>query len=811
MKKLLLLPLLFFTCTVLFAQQASIQGLLLDDARNPVAYANVLLLHAADSSLVKGALTEENGLFRFDGLAAGKYKVTASMVGYTRTMTPIITITEASGTIELEPLLLQQTATNLSEVVVEGQRPLIEQQLDKTVMNVENSIISTGGTALEVLEKAPGVIVDQNDNISMRGRAGVIVMIDGKQVPMSGTELANMLRGLPSDAVSRIELITNPSSKYDAAGNSGIIDIKLKRDKSQGTNGSVNSSLGHGREIKTSHGLQLNHRAGKVALFGSYNYRHNKDYTNLDIYRQFLEGNTVTGIYDQQNRFKFQINSHNARVGADITLSPKTTVGVVAGGYLVDFNRTNNNRSNGLNNMGQIDSSFVTDAIVGHDRSNQSINLNIKHNLDTTGRNITADLDYIRYKNGDLQDFTTNYYTASGELLRPPYLLHGILDGNLTIRSAKADYAQPLKSINGNLEAGLKSSLVSADNDLDFYDRSEGGNVYDTGKSNHFLYDEHINAAYLNTSREWKKLSLQLGLRLENTIAKGKQLSDGQKFNRNYTQLFPSTFLNYTISERHGLGVSVSRRINRPSYNQLNPFKNFLDPSTYTAGNPFLKPELSYAFEVTHTYKQQFITKFNYSRTTNIMVQVLAPDPKVEKLVAQTFENLAEYHYYGMSLSLPVSVGNWFSSLNNATLYYGLYKGNLANTALSNGRPTYNLNSNNTFKLPNDWSTELNATYRAREVYGFLEIDPLWFLSVGVQKQFWDKKGSLKLNVSDVFFSNKVRGVTQVTGYTETFNQSRDSQVATLSFSYRFGKGQASPSTKRSSGAEEEKSRAGGN
>lgn len=813
--KNLLLPLLLLVFSSLSAQQATIKGTVQDGDKKAVGYANVLLLRAADSSLVKGALSEESGAFLFDGIEAGKYKIAASMVGYARIMSPEINITAASGPVQVAPLVLMQNSTALNEVVVEGQRPLIEQHLDKTVLNVENSIASAGNTALEVLEKAPGVTVDQNDNISMRGRGGVIVMIDGKQVPMTGSELANVLRGLSANSVEKIELITNPSAKYDAAGNSGIIDIKLKRDKSLGTNGNISTSFGHGEKFKTNQGLQLNHRAKKLNLFGNYNYVFRDDYTQLDIYRNFLaEDKSITGTYDQRNRFDFQFETHNARVGADYFITPKTIVGVVGSGYLTDINRKNRNYADGRDNMGAIDSTFITNATAGHDRCNYGINLNFKHTIDTTGKELSADVDYITYGNTDFQNFDTKTYTPEGALKRSPELLYGTLDGELTIQSAKVDYAQPLTKINGRLEAGIKSSLVSADNNLEFYDRTNGGNVFDTEKSNHFLYDENINAAYLNASRTGEKISVQLGLRLENTIAKGEQLAevvdeDDRSFDNNYTQLFPSAFVGYTLSKKHNLGLSLSRRINRPSYNQLNPFKNYLDPSTYSSGNPYLNPETSYAFEFTHTFDQRIVTKLSYSYTSDVIVQVLQPEVPGSKIVKQSFENLPRFDYYAMTVTVPFSIGNWFNSTNNGTLFYSLYRGNLANTNLRNGQPSFNINSNNSVNFGKGWSAELVGVYRAAEAYGFMDVEPIWFASTGVQKQLWDKKASLKLNVSDVFFTNKTTGTTFTNTYTETFNQSRDSRVATLSFNYRFGKQQVAPARRRTGGAEEEKSRAG--
>ncbi|MBD1395694.1 TonB-dependent receptor [Pontibacter sp. JH31] len=808
-----LLPALWLTFSTAFAQQATIAGKVLEDANKPMGYANVLLLQAADSALVKGTLTDEAGAFQFEGIAIGRYKVVASMVGFGKSKAMEAHITAPDQRLTLDAILMSQAATALKEVVIEGQKPLIEQHLDKTVVNVENSIVSAGSTALEVLEKAPGVVVDQNDNISMRGRQGVIVMVDGKPVPMSGSELANMLRGMAASSVEKIELITNPSAKYDAAGNSGIIDIRLKRDKSLGTNGTFSSSFGQGRYAKTNQGLQLNHRARKFNLFGNYNYVLRKDFNELDIYRRFFdEAGAYTGAYDQQNVFKMNFSNHTVRVGADYLLSPKTTVGVVANGFFMGIDRTSYNRSAVINASNQPESSFLTNALVAHDRRNQGINFNLKHTIDSLGREITADLDYIAFKNADEQNFTTNYYNLSNEPLRNPYLLYGSLDGNLTIRSAKVDYRQPMPTIGGNLEAGLKSSLVSADNNLQFYDRSNGGDVFDTDKSNHFLYDENINAAYVNANKKWSKLNAQVGLRLEHTNAKGEQRSEvptDKPFDRNYTQLFPSAAMNYSLSKKHDLGLSVSRRINRPSYNQLNPFKNFLDPSTYSAGNPYLNPELSYSFELTHTFDQRFITKLSYSCTTDVMVNVLSPAPEGDKLVRQRFENLATLDYFGLTATAPFSIGNWFNSVNNATFYYGLYRGNLADTDLRNGVPTFNLNSNNTVKLPNNWSAELAGVFRSQEVYGFLEVDPIWFVSAGVQKQFWDKKASLKLHVTDAFYTNKVRGYTHLARYAENFYQRRDTQVATISFNYRFGNAQSAPSRRRTGGAEEETRRAG--
>ncbi|MBC3541771.1 outer membrane beta-barrel protein [Rufibacter sediminis] len=782
--------------------------------------ANLQLVKDSSQVLVKVEVSDAQGTFTFSNIPPGNYRLMASHYDYALYTSGVIQLQSHTNVGEL---VLPERAVALKEVKIEAQKPFVEQHFDKTVLNVENSISAAGSNVLEVLEKAPGLSVDQNDNISMRGRTGVLVMINGKRVPMSGTELATMLRSLNANEVAKIDLVTNPSAKYEAAGNAGIIDIRLKKDTRLGSNGSITSSLGHGELPKVNQGLQLNHRDKNLNVFGSYNYVHRKDFNRLDIFREFFslnEARSFQSAYDQQNRIRHQVNSHNARLGVDYNLSPKTIMGVVGSGIFTDINRTVANQALVLNEQRQHAASFLTDAFSETNRNSQSLNFNLKHTIDTPGREISADVDYAAYQSNDLQNFTTNYFNLGGEKTDSE-LLFGNMDGGLTIKSVKVDYAQPLPGIKANLEAGLKSSLVNADNELLFYQRENGQDVLDVNKSNHFKYKENINAAYLNLNKKWEQVSLQLGLRLENTNAQGEQLAEyaqvngDSSFDRNYTQLFPSAFVGYTLNKKHDLGLSLSRRIDRPTYNQLNPFVFYIDPSTKSSGNPFLLPQLTYSFEFTHTFLQKYITKLSYSRTTDNIITVLSPEPDSDPtseenpVVIQQDRNLAQFDYYGLSVSVPITVARWFTSTNNLQAYYGLYQGNLANTNLRNGRPTLNLNSNNSFTLPNGWSAELIGVYQSREIYGFLDVQPIRFLSVGVQKQLWDKKANLKLNLADIFYSNRTRATTALIGYSERFYQRRDTRVATLSFTYRFGKSQVAPSRRRTGGAEEEKRRAG--
>lgn len=762
------------------------------------------LIKESDKSLVKIEYPSAEGTFVFEKIPAGNYILLTQSMNYLRYESAVISL---SSDMELSPVTLQAAVKNLKEVNITTTRPLVQQQFDKTILNVAGSIAAAGSTALEVLAKAPGITIDQNDNIAMRGRQGVMVMIDGKLQPLSGQDLANLLKNMQASQVDKIELITNPSSKYDAAGNAGIIDIRLKKGLNAGTNANVALSFGQGKYAKTNPSFSFNHRTKSMNVFGSYSYGFNQNFNKLDILRDFYSpANEVTGSNNYNNYFKYRFNNHNARVGSDFYLNKNITVGFSATGNYNSGEATTNSFARSYNGLTQNTGSFKTEGTNTPDRQNNSVNINYRQKIDTAGKELSADFDYAAFNSNEIQNNLTRYYSPAGKETQSPYRLRGDLSGDLSIRSFRIDYQQPLKTLQAKLELGVKSSWVKSDNDVQFHNLSSGSPVLDVAKSNHFIYNENINAAYVNASRTWKKWALQLGLRLENTNADGLQVTGQSRFDRNYSQLFPSGYIGYEFSENNTLGLSLSRRINRPSYRQLNPFKVFLDPLTYSTGNPYLKPELSNSFELTHTYKQKYMTKLGYSRTVDNILTVLFPDNQPNSVI-QTNLNLAKYDYYSLSFGFPVTIGRWLNSTNNALTYYGVYSGNLANTDLSDGRVSFNFNSNNTIRINGNTSAEVTATYQSRSYYGPLDIKANWGLTMGVQRQMLNKKGTLKFNVSDIFYTSKTDAYTRLTGYGEQFYQSRDTRVGTLSFSYRFGKSQVAAS-RRTGAADEEKRRA---
>jgi len=792
-----------------FSQTVTISGTLTDPAGAPVEAATVSLLRAADSSLVKAELSDATGRFEFSEIKTGSFLLGVSALGYERFVGNPVQANEPGQSLALPPLALAAGSIGLQEVTVTAQRPFIERRADRTIVNVESSILATGSTALEILERAPGVIVGQNDAISVRGRSGVIVMLDGKPNPMSGADLANFLRTLPSNSIDRIEIITNPSAKYDAAGNAGIIDIRLKKDKNLGTNGSVSANYGQGVYPKAGVGLMLNHRNRKLNVFGSYNYNFRRGMNDLRLYRTFFDGDTRTGAYDQRNYLTVPYNTHTTRVGADFSPNKKTVLGVVASGTFNRFNPHAQNTSAVEGPDAVVESYFGTGNRSMDRWFTWALNGNFKRAFDDKGHELTADLDFAEFGNKTEQLFTTVYTGLAGEKLRDDYLLFGDLQGNLKIRSLKTDYALPLPG-KARLEAGLKSSLVDADNNLQFFDRSiPGESVYDSTISNHFVYRENINAAYLNYSREWEKLSVQAGLRVENTNAEGTQLVNSARFDRHYTNLFPSVFFQYKFSDKYETGLNLSRRLDRPSYQQLNPFKKFLDPSTFSAGNPYLNPQFTWAAEWSNTFWQKLNVTFAASRTTDNITQVIAPVGGLDRVTIQTDSNLATVQYVSLAINYNFNITPWWSTINNFNAWQGTYSGNLANTALRDGNLVAHFFTTHNFKLNKGWAAELNFTYKTREIYGFMNLNPMWGLGAGIQKNLFDNRATVKLAVTDIFWKNLPSAIIRFTDYVETFEVFRETRVATLSVNYRFGSQQVPQARRRQGGAEEEKRRAG--
>ncbi len=785
-------------------KQGTINGSILDEQNKPMDFVTVGLFKASDSSLIKTALTTTDGKFEFTNINMGSYYVKANLMGYTNFKSKPFVLTENNLNLALEDIQLKADRKTLNTVSVTGTKPLIERKTDKLVMNVENSSIAIGSSALEVLQKAPGVTVDQNDNISMQGKQGVMVMIDGKQTYMSNADVANMLRNMQSSQLETIELITNPSSKFPAAGNSGIINIKTKKNKNAGTNGSLTAAAGYGKNFRGNAGINLNHRTNQLNVFGNYNYGRNGRDSFIGIDR--ISNGSPDTYFSQVGDSYRKNENNNFKAGIDFFIDKKNTIGLLVNGYLNNGNEFTANQTKIGSSFSKIDSSLNSKSLIRNKYNNLSYNLNYKSILDTAGSEISADLDYSKYSGKDGANYENFLLYANGTPIRPIDYTRNETPTKIDIKAFKVDYNVSLsKSI--KLEAGIKSSWVKTDNDLRAEQFVANAWQNDVRRSNQFVYDENVNAVYGNLNKQFKNTSIQLGLRVEQTNSKGNLITTNNVIERSYWDFFPTFFLQQTLSKNNQVGFSYSRRIDRPSYDALNPFVYYLDQYTYNLGNPFLNPQYTNNFEVTYTLMQKYNLSINYSVTNDAITDVLLPDAS-QKALYQTNANIAKNISYGANLNIPTKVAKWWDMNNNLNVFHLSFEApNLAGQSLSTGKTSFQFKMQNSFTIIPGLSAELSGNYESPLEYGTLSIQSRYFIDAGISKSLFNKKASLKLAVSDVFNTNDSNLTSAYPGLKYDLYQKNESQVGRISFSYRFGKNEIKPARRRSTGTEAEQGR----
>lgn len=792
-----------------------ISGKVTDDHKNPAEAVSISLLHAKDSSLAKTISTDKSGLYRFSGITTGQYLILASSVGMQKIYTAPVSLDAEKPDVVIPEIKMVAASQDLKTVTVVNRKPFIEQKLDKTVVNVDAAVTNVGATALEVLEKSPGVSVDKDGNISLKGKQGVMVMMDGRPTYLSAEQLTNLLKSMPASSIDQIEIITNPSAKYDAAGNSGIINIKSKKNKQKGFNGSLTLNYGQGAYWKTNNSLNLNYRTGKFNFYANGGYSIWNGYQNLEINRKYRDQSSkeLNAIFEQVSFMRNEYRNYSLKLGADYYLSKKTTLGFVLNGNNSPEKQTGNNTSFLKDSKGIVDS-IINSTMYNKDTwKNKSANLNFRHQYDSTGRELSADIDYVTYGSSSKQNFVNTIFDAAWTP-KSQERLRGALPVNIDIYSAKTDYVHPLKK-GAKLETGLKGSFVKTNNVANYFNTQDGTEQIDYGKSNKFNYKENILAGYLNYSRQIKKFNLQTGLRYEHTFMQGNQFGNPTQpdsaFKRNYGSLFPTVFLGYSANKNNEFAFSYGRRIDRPAYQDMNPFLFYIDKFTYARGNPYMKPQFSHNLELSHTYKGILTTTLNYSYTKDYMSETFSQGNPAkgedEYAIIVRQGNIGARQNGGIAVSAQVPVVKWWSATLYANYNYTVFSGVLNGEKIDVSGANLMVNANNQFKLNKGWSAELSGWYRTKGVEGQIIIQPMGAVSAGIAKQVLKNKASIKLNVRDIFYTQTVEGTMKFQSTEAWFRNTRDSRVANLSFVYRFGKPVKGPQQRRNSGASDEENR----
>jgi outer membrane receptor protein involved in Fe transport len=789
--RIFLLLLLFLFTTGLQAQ--TISGKITDDKQKPVKGATVLLLKQSDSSLVKSQLSNNEGVFVFSELVPGKYLVKVNVVNQKMMLIPAEL---ADAGIQLGTISLEPEAKTLKEVTVVSKKPFLEQKADKLIVNVEGSATAAGSTAMEVLQKVPGLIVT-NDKITMPGKGTPAILVDGRLSQY--TDIAQLLRDISADNIDKIEVVSNPGARYDASGGA-VINIILKRNANLGTNGSVSFTTGVGlydRETiradqnfyRYNPAFSINNRKGKLNLFGGYSF-FRRNWFQYSEFDRVISPNR----FFQKNYQPSDVNSHNFRVGADYYADKKNTFGVIARGFVRDGGTEGVNTTFQSDPVtGQALSSFQTLNSKVYKRNNFSGNLNWKHNFDTTGKTLNVDVDYSTFQLTNNSDIINKLQNGTS------YTNNQFIKNPVQLLVLKADLEYPLNK-KMKLEAGAKSSMAAIDNFLSFYQKG----VLDDVRSTDFRYTENINAVYSSIAYDLDKWKLQGGLRAEQTIAKGS--SQSQKvLDRNYLQLFPSAFLTRKITDKLSTVLQYSRRVNRPSFQQQNPFIEFLDSLTYTRGNPLLKPETANEYKLSITYENQPFFAISYNKKQDVIVND-APN-QVGNLTYTTPENLATYDNWTFELNFPIEFGKKVTGFGGNQFIYNRYRANYLGAQFNQRKWNWLAYWQVAYKPTDNWSFEVSGYYMTKSLQEFITLEDLGSFDFAIQRSFWNKKGRLTLNISDIFYSERSRGLINYEAINVKFRQLEESRNIRLAFRYSFGNQKLKAARSRNTAADAEENR----
>ncbi|MDB5252501.1 MAG: hypothetical protein JWP27_1670 [Flaviaesturariibacter sp.] len=806
MRKIYAMIVAVFMAAIAQAQTtARISGSVSDGDGKALQAVTVSLLRAKDSSLAKLAVTDKNGQYELVNIKAGKYFVSYTSVGFTKAFSAPVEVGETA--IEVPVIKLAAgAATNMAGVTVVSRRPLVETKIDRMVVNVDASPTNAGNTALDVLEKSPGISIDRDGNISLKGKAGVIILVDGKQTYLSGQDLANYLRNLPANQLDQIELMTQPSSKYDASGNSGVINFRTKKSTAKGYNGSVTLSYVQGKYPKSPNSFNFNYRKGRVNMFSNLSYAYWEGFSAMKLDRRFRDS---TARFQESN-MHFSSHGLNARFGLDYSIDKKTSVGFNLNGSYNPRHGRGVTTANTFDKNGMLTSIDEALTVNDDDWKSYGANVNLRKSLKKAGQELSADADYIRYSTKSDQVSDNYSFNSLKVQTGNPYLLRGLLPQNINIYSAKLDYTLPLTK-DAKLEAGAKSSYVKTDNNApyEFYDFTKSAWATDSS-ADHFVYEENINAAYVNVNRQYKKWGIQGGVRMEHTHSIATSIKMMTKTQKDYVQLFPTAYASYKMNEKNTFVLSYGRRVDRPNYQDLNPFRRILDRKTYQQGNPYLTPQFTHNVELSHNYRGSLNTTLNYTYTTDIINDVIKQN-EVTKETFQTKENIATRRNIGVAVSYNAPVTKWWTTSLYVNVFNNYFEGVINGQPLSVSATSGMANMSQQFRFAKTWNAEVNGWFRSKaQEAGLIVARPMGVVSFGFGKQIIKGKGTLKLNISDPFYLQKFRGYTKFDNIDLQISGRNDTRRVGLNFSYRFAKGQNVQQKKKAGSSQDEQNRVGG-
>lgn len=785
--------------------QHQVVGSIRDAAGQPLPAATVLLLQATDSTLAKGQIGSADGSYSFDQIAPGDYLLRITMLGFVDYFSETFSLTNRSGKTDLGIAVMRENTAQLNEVSVVAKKPLFEQQIDRMVVNVANSITSAGATALEVLQRSPGVVVNRQANsLSMNGKDGVVVMLNGKISRMPISALVQMLDGMSSDNIERIELIHTPPANFDAEGNAGIIHIVLKKNADDGLNGSFATHVGYGLKEKAGASVNFNWHREKINFFGDYSWAYNNNPQLFTNYRSVSKGGNILETDTKSDRDPTRTHTQNARLGLDYRLNEKTIVGVL-GGWM-DRHWTMDAVNDVTLSENGVPTGFIE--IPNHELNHWQHgfgNLNLQHRF-SQKQMLNVDVDYARYLNNNPSDYTNRFFDAERNPTQEQ-MLRVSKNTPIDIWAAKADYTWDLGQ-NMKWEAGVKAALSKFDNDIRVENLVQGTWTPDSRYTADYALREEIGAAYTAFSMKLgANTDLKAGLRYEYTQSNLGTSEQPNIVDRQYGNFFPSLFVSRKINDNHQVNIAYSRRIQRPDFTQMAPFVIFFDPNTFMTGNTALQPSITDAVSTSYRYKSwQLSLQYSYENGPIAWLPKVNPETNQQLNIPENFDNA---HTLSATLSLPFHPTEWWEMQNNLTAQWQRTNATLDGTAVQISQPNWNFNGSQTFRLPRKFTLELSGFYFPKSLFGIISNRPLGTLDIGLQKELPHHRGNLRFSVTDVFFTSNW----SATANQPDLNLKWDGlfrfseRVFRLSYARHFGSNKVRAARQRGTGSEEERRR----
>lgn len=791
--------LIVFTINTIFASAefttAVVKGKVIDENNQPIEFATATLVNPKTKEIVKGEVCNDKGEFTINKVNRGEYILSVSMLGYNKFETEKVIIDGKSAIIE-KKIILRENSEELKDVEIVAKKQFIEQSVDKMIINPEASITTAYENVYEILRKLPGVTVDNNDNISLKGLQGVKVLIDDKPTYMSATQLASMLKGMQGKNVDKIEIIEHPSARYDAEGNSGIINIKTKHIKAPGFNGNLNTGMSIGKKLGWNGSLDLNMNFGKLNLYGNYSNYNWAGWNYMEASRRFTS-TSLEGAYQLiNNTGTYDGSSNNYKIGMDYFIAKNHVISAMFKGNSGSNINDENSTTSFTDKFKNTDSTLVSISTSNNHWSNETYNLNYKWDIDSTGQALSFDMDYARFDFNSPNQQNGKYFDRNSVNMHHDINVNTNQGNAIDIFTSKLDYIMPVNK-NLNFEAGLKTSFVKTDSHIDM-------NGF-MNQNDHFVYSENIQAGYVNAKLQLNKTTLQLGLRLENTISKGTSVISNVTNDSSYLKLFPSFFVQQQVNDKNSINFNYSYRIGRPSYHNLNPFVWMVDPYTYNVGNPNLKPQFTHSAGMSHNYKGMFITNLSLNYTRGLFTEIIRQNDEA-KTVYQTIENLNNSLDMSISETLQLQPYKWWRLNGTVT---GMYKTiqMTEDKSKSLNQKSVMVNLSNNISLPYGVDFELSGRYSSSQLISNIIVRSRYTIDLGLQKKVLKDMGAIKVGFDDIFKTGNGSAYAKYDNVDIDVTNHWDSRRLNISFNYRFGKDNFKTRANRSTSSSEEQNR----